>query len=141
LTTFRNKLALVMGAIFICGMVFSTLGAKAWPIVKEEEKRRMTEARLRESEQRFRQVAETAGEFIWEVNAEGLYTYASPSVEKILGYTAEDLVGKKHFYDLFDPSVREERKAAAFRVFAERQVFQDFPNSNVSKSGKIVHLE
>jgi PAS domain S-box-containing protein len=99
------------------------------------------EAALKESEQRFRQVAETAGEFIWEVNAEGLYTYASPSVEKTLGYTAEELVGKKHFYDLFAPSVREERKAAAFQVFANRRVFRDFPNSNVSKSGKIVHLE
>jgi len=103
--------------------------------------RKGAEQALKESEQRFRQVAETAGEFIWEVNAEGLYTYASPSVEKTLGYTAEELVGKKHFYDLFVPSIREERKAAAFQVFAGRQAFRDFPNPNVSKSGKIVHLE
>ena len=141
LISFRNKLALVIGALFICGMVFSTLGAKAWLIVKEEEKRELTEEKLRDSEQRFRHVAETIGEFIWEVNAEGLYTYASPSVEKTLGYTAEELVGKKHFYDLFVPSAREELKAAAFQVFATRQTFRDFPNSNVSKSGKIVHLE
>ena len=46
-----------------------------------------------------------------------------------------------HFYDLFVPSVREERKAAAFQVFAHRQSFRDFPNANVSKSGKLVHLE
>jgi PAS domain S-box-containing protein len=141
LNSFRNKLALVIGATFICGMVFSTLGAKAWLIVKEEEKRKLTEEKLRKSVERFRQVAETAGEFIWEVNAEGLYTYASPSVEKILGYTAEELVGKMHFYDLFVPSVREERKAAAFQIFAHRQTFRDFPNANVSKSGKIVLLE
>lgn len=96
---------------------------------------------LRESEERFRQVAETAGEFIWEVDAKGLYTYASPSVEKLLGYTPKELVGKKHFYDLFVPSVREEMKAAALQVFANRQTFRDFPNSNVSKSGEIVHLE
>ena len=100
-----------------------------------------TEAALKESEQRFRQVAETVADFIWEVDTQGLYTYASPSVEKIMGYTPEELVGKKHFYDLFDPSVREELKAAAFQVFAERQTFRDFPNPNVSQSGKIVHLE
>ncbi|MGO9586414.1 MAG: ATP-binding protein [Limisphaerales bacterium] len=141
LISFRNKLVLVIGALFICGMVFSTLGAKAWLIVQEEEKRKLTEAKLRESVERFRQVAETAGEFIWEVNAEGLYTYASPSVEKTLGYTAEELVGKMHFYDLFVSSVREERKAAAFQMFAHRQAFRDFPNSVVSKSGKIVRLE
>jgi PAS domain S-box-containing protein len=141
LISFRNRLALVIGVLFICGMVFSTLGARAWLIVKEEDKRKLTEARLRESVERFRQVAETAGEFIWEVNAEGLYTYASPSVEKILGYTAEELVGKMHFYDLFVPSVQEKRKGAAFQVFAHRQTFRDFPIANVSKSGKIVLLE
>ena len=103
--------------------------------------RKRAEQALKESELRFRQVAETAGEFIWEVNAEGLYTYVSPTVEKILGYTPEELVGKKHVYDLFVPSVREELMAAASRVNANRQSFRDFPNPNVSKSGKIVYLE
>ncbi len=103
--------------------------------------RKQMELALKESEERFRQVAETVADFIWEVDTEGLYTYASPSVEKILGYTPEELVGKKHFYDLFDPSVREELKAAAFQAFAERQMFRDFPNLNVSKSGNVVHLE
>jgi PAS domain S-box-containing protein len=51
LIVFRNKLAFVIGAIFICGMVFSTLAAKAWFIVKEEEKRKQAERKLQESEQ------------------------------------------------------------------------------------------
>jgi two-component system, LuxR family, sensor kinase FixL len=103
--------------------------------------RRESEAALKESEKRFHQVAEIVGEFIWEVDVKGLYTYASPSVEQILGYTTEELVGKKHFYDLFEPSVREGLKAAAFQVFAAREAFRYFPNPNVSKSGEIVHLE
>jgi PAS domain S-box-containing protein len=141
LISFRNKLALVIGALFICGMVFSTLGAKAWLIVQEEEKRKLTEEKLQESEERFRQVAENSGDFIWEVDAQGLYTYASRHVENILGYTPGELVGRKYFYELFDPSFREELKAAAFQVFATRQSFRDFPNPNVSKSGNLVHLE
>jgi PAS domain S-box-containing protein len=58
------------------------------------------EKSLRESEERFQQVAENAQEWIWEVDAHGLYTYASPVVEKMLGYKPEEVVGKKHFYDL-----------------------------------------
>jgi len=96
---------------------------------------------VREGEERFRQVAENVGDFIWEVDANGLYRYTSPSVEKILGYRSDELVGKRHFYDLFVPEVREELKAASFKVFAEKQSFRAFPNPNISKDGKLVYLE
>jgi PAS domain S-box-containing protein len=96
---------------------------------------------LRESEERFRQVAETSGEFIWEVDATGLYRYASPSVEKILGYRPEELVGKKRFYDLFVPSLRAELKAVALQVFADRRTYRSYSVSNVHKSGRVVHME
>ena len=58
LVSFRNHLALVIGALFICGIVFSTVGAKAWFIVKEEEKRKQVEIELRNSEQRYRRLFE-----------------------------------------------------------------------------------
>jgi hypothetical protein len=38
LTTFRNKLAVGTSIFFIVGVVLSTLGARAWLIVKEQEK-------------------------------------------------------------------------------------------------------
>ncbi len=95
---------------------------------------------LRESEERFQQVAENAQEWIWEVDAHGLYTYASPVVEKILDYKPEEVVGKKHFYDLFHPEDREEFKKAAFEVFAQKQPFREFTNRNVRQDGETVWL-
>lgn len=95
---------------------------------------------LQESDERFQQVAENAQEWIWEVDAEGLYTYASPIVEKIFDYTPEEIVGKKHFYDLFHPEDREELKKAAFETFAQKQSFREFINRNVRKDGETIWL-
>ena len=96
---------------------------------------------LRKSEERFRQVAASAGEFIWEVDANGLYTYASPVVEEILGYQPEEIVGRKYFYDFFVPETRDEIKQAAFAVFARQEAFRTFPNWNLRKDGSRVLLE
>ena len=109
--------------------------------IEDITERKRAEEAMRQSEERFRQVAENVGDFIWEIDANGLYLYTSPSVKRILGFTPDELVGKKHFYDLFAPEVREELKAAAFKVFAAREPFRAFPNPNVSKEGNIVHLE
>jgi PAS domain S-box-containing protein len=98
------------------------------------------EMALKELEERFRQVAENAQEWIWEVNADGLYTYASPVVEKMLGYKSEEIVGTKHFYDLFHPEDREALKKSAFEVFANKQSFRELINRNVHKNGKTVWL-
>jgi PAS domain S-box-containing protein len=115
--------------------------AGAIAIAQLFQEQKEMENRLRESEERFRHVAENIGDFIWEVDMNGLYRYTSPSVEKILGYRPDELVGKRHFYDLFAPEGREELKAAALKVFAAKQSFRAFPNPNISKEGKVVHLE
>ncbi len=46
LISFRNRLILIIGVIFLFGIAFSLLGAKAWLIVKEEEKRKRAEEEL-----------------------------------------------------------------------------------------------
>jgi len=102
------------------------------------ERKRIEEA-LRESEERFRDIAENAVEWIWEVDTNGRYTYSSPVVEEVLGYKAEEVLGK-HFYDLFHPEDREELKKAAFEAFAQKEVFRGFINRNIHKNGKIVWL-
>ena len=102
--------------------------------------RKRVEDALRKSEERFKQVAENAQEWIWEVDTDGLYTYSSPVVEKILGYKAEDIVGQKHFYEFIHPDRREELKKSAFEVFSKKQSFREFLNLNVNKDGRLVLL-
>jgi PAS domain S-box-containing protein len=103
--------------------------------------RKRAEEDLQNGEERFRQIAESAEEWIWEVDANGLYTYASPVVEKLLGWKPSEIVGKKYFYDLFAPDLREELKKAAFQVFSRKESFRKFTNFNVHKDSRIVVLE
>jgi len=98
------------------------------------------EAELRKSEERFRQVAEQSYDLIWEVDACGLYTYASPGCQAITGFTAEEIIGKKHFYDLHPAEGREEFKRAAFEVFKTKGVFREFPNPVETRDGRLVMI-
>lgn len=108
-----------------------------WHDVTEKKQ---AERALKKSEERFRQVTENAKEWIWEVDKNGMYTYASPVVKKILGYKPEELVGKKHFYDLFHPDSRKELKTAALRAFSQKEPFREFINKNMHKKGNVVWL-
>ncbi len=102
--------------------------------------RKQIEASLRENEKRFKQVSDNARTWLWEVDANGVYTYADPTVEKVLGYKPEEIVGKKHFYDLFLPGEREELKEKAFQTFATKSPFRDFFNRTLHKNGSRVWL-
>ncbi len=64
----------------------------------------------------------------WEVNAEGLYTYVSDISEAVTGYRPEEIIGKKHFFDLHPEEGREAFKTEAFETFAHRGHFLDMEN-------------
>ncbi|MFL6197085.1 MAG: PAS domain S-box protein, partial [Thermoanaerobaculia bacterium] len=71
--------------------------ADAASLVVEGNERRRTEAALRESEERYRRIVETAMEGIWSVDARGFTTYANPRMAEMLGYSIEELIGKNAF--------------------------------------------
>lgn len=56
--------------------------------------RERVEADLRERERRARALVQHAGDLFLILNAEGVVRYASGAVERLLGWTANDLVGR-----------------------------------------------
>ena len=108
--------------------------------VKDITEHRKAEQALLRSEQRFREVVENAGEWVWEMDTKGLFTYANPVVKEILGFSPAEIVGKKHFYDLMHPDDRETLKTEVFNTFAKRQTFQKTVSRNLHKDGHAVWL-
>jgi len=102
--------------------------------------RKRAEEVLRESELRFKQVSESAREWIWEVDSNCKYTYVSPVIKELLGYEAKELVGIKYFYDFFDPENKEEIKQAALGRFARKESIRNFINCKIHKDGRKIIL-
>ncbi|SDX43769.1 PAS domain S-box-containing protein [Allochromatium warmingii] len=89
-------------------------------------------------EQRLQQLAEQSRTVIWEVNAEGLYTYLSPVAEIVWGYAPDEIVGRRCFYDLHPEPGREAFKNAVFAAFAQQCNFQGCINPIQCKAGQVI---
>src|SRR5438270_3173810 len=108
-----------------------------------EEKRREQEvaaeraerdAALRASEERYRQIVETAVEGIWLVDTDGRTTFANRALAEMLEYAPSDLRGKPIF-DLMN----EESAAAARRFLGRRRRYSELREFGFrAKSGREV---
>jgi len=111
--------------------------AYALDSIKIEEKRRQAEEELRASEKRFADIARSSGDWIWEVDVKGKYTFASGRVKQILGYAPAELMGKTPFD--FMPEQEAKRVCGIFRkIAAKKENIVDLENWNLSKKGERV---
>ncbi len=95
---------------------------------------------LHDSEARFRNLVETTGDWIWEVDENAVYTYSNPRVLDLLGYLPEEVIGKTPFALM--PAEEAERVASLFGAkVAARQPFTNIENTNLHKDGHRVVLE
>ena len=92
-------------------------------LVRDITEKKKAEKNLRQIQQRFEQVAKSAGEWIWEVDSNGIYVYSSPVIKDLLGFEVEELVGKKHFYDLFPTNEKKILKKSAMELFKNKKTF------------------
>ncbi len=62
-------------------------------LVYDVTERKEAEEALRRSEERFRSLVQNASEVILLVGNEGTVRYASPGLERVLGYKPKDVLG------------------------------------------------
>ncbi len=101
-----------------------------------KKKRMPMDETLRLHRERFEQLSELNGTYIWEVDTEGRYLYVSDTVETVLGYRASELLGE-FFYDFHPPEGRAELKNNALDLFSRQACFKGFENPVVAKNGEI----
>jgi len=109
-------------------------------IMQDITLQRKTEKELKESEERYRQLSEQSRTFTWEVDAQGLYTFVDHVSQTVLEFRPEELILKKHFYDICPEGDCENLKQTAFDVFDQKGLFDGLENRALTKNGGIVVL-
>jgi PAS domain S-box-containing protein len=74
------------------------------------ERQHLREA-LSESESHYRLLADNAADVIWTANMKWMITYVSPSIKRLLGYTAEEIM-KLTLKDILTPDSAEQARKA-----------------------------
>lgn len=128
-----------VGFLLFVAIVFWNFTLKSR--VRDRTKKYQAElARRRESESRFRNLVESTSDWIWEVGPDARYTYTSPKVFDLLGYTVDEVLGKTPF-DLMPPEEAERVASIFSSIVVARQSIDSLENVNLHKEGHQVTLE
>jgi PAS domain S-box-containing protein len=102
--------------------------------------RQAAEDSLRASELRFHDIVNASADWVWEVNAEGRYTYVSDSIVDLLGYTPGEVLGRTPF-DLMPPEEAEQVRGQFAEIASRGLHFRDLDNINRHKDGSLRHVQ
>ena len=109
----------------------------------------ITEHRLREdnlvtahrklatANQVLHSIVESMSDWLWEVDEEWRYTYCSPQIERHLGFSVEEIIGKNPA-DFFAQEEREKTAAMLARAVRRGERIKDLVSACLDKAGQRV---
>ncbi|MBF0225028.1 MAG: PAS domain S-box protein [Desulfobacterales bacterium] len=95
---------------------------------------------LKKSEERFRTMVESTSDWIWELNKDMKYSYASPKIFDILGYKPNEVIDKTPF-DLMPKDECSKIYETFSKIVENKESFHNLENVNIHKNGEKIILE
>ena len=106
-------------------------------VVRDVTEARAAREKLAEREQRFRDVVDASGEYVWETDAGWRYTYLSARVEAVIGFAPGEMLGRtpREFMTL-----GEARSVDSwFAQHAQKGgAFRDLVHRTLTKGGRVI---
>ena len=95
---------------------------------------------LKMSKERFQSLVENINDWVWEVDSQGLYSYVSPNIIDVLGFTQEEMLGKSPFA-LMPPEEAKRVEKSFIECVIKKEPIVRLENTNIHKDGSHVILE
>ncbi len=104
-------------------------------IITDITAKRKTEVELRESERKYRMLAENSADVIFTADLDLNYTYISPAIERINGYTVEETLKRK-----VDEAFTAESKQKVQQILSEELLLEQSGTANPNR-GRIIEIQ
>ncbi|WPL15639.1 putative diguanylate cyclase YdaM [Thiorhodovibrio winogradskyi] len=96
---------------------------------------RQARDRAEKSEQRYAELARQSRSIAWDVDLDGSYTDVSESVETVLGYRPEQLIGRP-FWDIMPAANQERMRRLGLTFIREGRSIAGFENQLLDNHGR-----
>ncbi len=100
-----------------------------YTVWRDISKRKKAEERLKEAEEIFRIITENSADMIWIRDLNMNYTYLSPAVEKVLGYTVE-----QKFKQRIEEYIKQEDVELIYQTVQEQISLDKIPGVDPNRS-------
>jgi len=108
-------------------------------VLRDITERKQAERKLHESEEKFRSITERNFDAIYELDLEGRITYVSPALERITGYTPEEILGNP--IQNFIPKSKLPEAASAVARVVKGEIVEGLQIEIIRKDGSLVFVE
>lgn len=137
-----DMLFFIFGAIMVLGslngsFLLGRYGEMITELIRKEEK---VSANVEEARESLRTFIETASDWAWERDADGVLTYLSESFETITGLKRDEFLGAPGKFLLARVKSNSATTALTQSLVAQRQPFRDVRYRLIDASGDLLHL-